>query len=314
MLYTGTSANQQLNPAIAGEAIYQKTLSRAMQFTGVGVHSNKKMTMKIHPAAADTGYMFRRTDLDNNNTVIAAWDKVSDTRMCTRITNDYDVSLATVEHAIAALAGCGIDNAIIDIDGPEVPIMDGSSKDYVEEILRNGITELDTPRTFIRVLKPVEVRQGENYARLLPDNDYQLDITFDFGGRLGSRVWEMSYSPLSDDFSELAFARTFGFYEDAEKLWAAGMSLGASLENTVVLDKAGEAMNEQGLRADDELVRHKVLDAIGDLALAGGVLLTKFESHNPGHGLNNLVLRELFKSTDNWCYETLVPEKMRTFV
>ena len=314
MLYTGMSTKKLQNPAVMEEVKYQKTLSRTIQFTGVGVHSNQQMTMEIHPAAADTGYVFRRTDLKENNIVIAAWDKVSDTRMCTRITNDSGVSIATIEHIIAALAGCGIDNAIIDINGPEVPIMDGSSKEYVEEILRHGMTELEAPRTFIKVLKPVEVRQGNNYARLLPDNGYNMDISFDFSGRLGDKKWQMSYSPLKDDFADLAFARTFGFYEDAEKLWAAGMSLGASLDNTVVLDKDGTAMNKQGLRAEDELIRHKTLDAIGDLALAGGVLLGKLESHNPGHNLNNLVLRELFKSQDNWCYETLVPAKARAVV
>ena len=314
MLYTGTSTKQQANPAIAGGAFYQKTLSRTMRFSGVGVHSNHTMTMEVHPAAADTGYLFRRVDLEDNNAVVASWDKVSDTRMCTRITNDGGVSVATIEHVIAALAGCGIDNAIIDINGPEVPIMDGSSKEYVEEIQRNGITELEVPRTFIRVLKPVEVRNGNNYARLSPDSNYQMEISFDFSGRLGDKAWSMNYSPLQDDFAELSFARTFGFYEDAEKLWAAGISLGASLDNTVVLDKEGKAMNEQGLRAEDELVRHKMLDAIGDLALAGGILLAKFESHNPGHSLNNQVLRELFKSPDNWCYETLVPDTTRAIV
>lgn len=282
--------------------VYQKTIAVPVRFEGVGVHSGETVHMTIKPASADSGYTFIRTDLETNNHIKAQWSAVTDTSMSTRISNAHGTSVSTIEHVLAALSGLQIQNAIIELDSPEVPIMDGSSVEYVKALLAAGVRTQRIRVKSIRVLKPIQVTQGNATAFLLPSNEPRISIEFNFNNRLSETSF-FSYYPDTDDFSgSLSPARTFGLYEDAQRLRAAGLAKGASLQNTIVIGETG-VMNGDGLRYDDELVRHKVLDALGDLSLAGARLMGHFYGVNSGHGLNNQVLRALFADPAAWVME-----------
>lgn len=281
----------------------QHTVKKIITCKGIGVHSGELVTLKIKPALADAGYVFVRTDLKENNCVPARWDTVIDTSMCTKIANEAGVTVSTIEHLMAAFRALGVHNAVIEVSGPEIPIMDGSSIEFIGSILQGGgVKSLAVPIQQIRVLKPIHVTQGKGKAALLPSNEPRISIYFDGCGRF-SQGWSFDYRPEKEDFTTLiSEARTFGFFEDAMKLRAMGLARGADLTNTVVIDK-DKVLNADGLRFDDEFVRHKVLDAYGDLMLAGVRLLAHFDGYNSGHGLNNLVLRALFDNPDAWIYE-----------
>lgn len=297
---THSSATWVKTPTHAAPAVAcQQTLAKSVRCTGVGVHSGQPVTMTINPAQANKGYTFIRTDVAEHNKIEAIWSNVTDTSMCTKITNSHGISISTIEHVMAALAGLHIHNATIEVGGPEVPIMDGSSADFVTLIQTAGTKQQNAPLKVIRVLKPIQVSHGKGTAFLLPAAERRFTMEFNFSGRI-SETTHLSYYPDSDDFNEnLADARTFGFFEDAQKLQAAGLAKGASLKNTIVIGEAG-VMNEDGLRHDNEFIRHKVLDAVGDLALAGGVLCAHFDGINSGHALNNQILRALFADPTAW--------------
>jgi len=282
---------------------FQKTISKPVSCTGVGVHSNKPATLTLRPASAGSGYIFVRTDVPKSSQRIPArWDTVTDTVMCTKITNEVGVSISTIEHVIAALAGCGVFNALIEVDGPEVPIMDGSSSEFVDLIHQACVHQLSKPTRKIKILKPIEVKSGTSSAAFKPANETKYMMKFNANGRLNNQEWSLTFYPEQDDFCNLlSSARTFGFYEDAQHLWSQGMAQGASLENTIVI-KDGQVMNEEGLRFSDEFIRHKMLDAIGDLALAGAPLVGHFVGVNSGHALNNQLLRAFFSDKTAWSY------------
>lgn len=282
---------------------WQKTLAGAISCTGVGLHSGKPVTLTLRPAVANSGYVFVRTDVpEGSRRIPARWDTVTDTAMCTKVSNAQGVSVGTIEHVIAALAGCGIHNAILEIDGPEVPVMDGSSSQFVELIHQASSRPQRKLLNPIKVLKTVVVKVGNSTATFKPSEEAKITMHFNANGRLNNQNWSLSYYPDSDDFGDLlSAARTFGFFEDAQHLWSQGLAQGASLENTIVI-KDGEVMNEDGLRFKDEFVRHKVLDAIGDLALAGSPIVGHFIGENSGHGLNNQLLRALFADESAWSY------------
>jgi UDP-3-O-[3-hydroxymyristoyl] N-acetylglucosamine deacetylase len=287
--------------------LWQRTLKGEGVLTGVGVHSGNKASLRLIPAEADQGIVFIRTDLKNGARAIQArWDKVVDTRLCTVLGNEHGGTIGTVEHLMAALSGCGIDNATVEIDGPEIPIMDGSAGSFVELIESIGTTEQDVQRRSILVLKPVEITDGNRTARLLPDSSPRYSLEIDFGdGPIKRQQMDFDLSRIGFK-SEIGRARTFGFYEDGEKLRSMGLGLGCSLENTVVIkDKA--IMNAEGLRFENEFVRHKLLDAIGDLALAGAPLRAKFQGCCTGHAMNNKLLRALFADPTAW--RLVAPER-----
>lgn len=289
-------------PSSLKNPLFQKTVNGPIHFQGIGVHSGNTVNMTIKPAPVDVGYVFIRTDLTENNQIKARWDTVSDTSMSTRISNDAGTMISTIEHVIAALTGLGIQNALIEVDSLEIPIMDGSSVEFVKAIQEAGTKKQLARVKTIRVLKPIQVTQGTSTAFLLPSDEPRISIEFNGNNRLPENYF-FSYYPDTDDFSAvLSPARTFGHYEDAQKLQAAGLARGASLDNTVVIGDSG-IMNEGGLRYEDELVRHKVLDALGDLALCGGRLLGHFYGINSGHGLNNQILRALFADPAAWVIE-----------
>jgi UDP-3-O-[3-hydroxymyristoyl] N-acetylglucosamine deacetylase len=280
--------------------INQRTLKNVIRATGVGIHTGEKVFMTLRPAAVNTGIVFRRTDLDPVVEVPAFATHVGDTSMNTTLEQD-GVRVSTVEHLMSAFAGLGIDNAYVDLSNAEVPIMDGSAGPFVFLIQSAGIEDQSAAKRFIRVLEPVEVRRDDKWARIDPFDGFRVSFKIDFN----HPVFRSHQSFASVDFSttsylkEIARARTFGFMRDIEMLRERNLVLGGSMDNAVVLDDY-RVLNEDGLRYEDEFVKHKVLDAIGDLYLLGHGLIGAFSGYKSGHELNNLLLRELLAQPSAW--------------
>lgn len=278
----------------------QHTVKSDIEICGVGLHSGADVMLRICPAEADSGIVFVRTDVtDRNNVIPALWDNVVDTRLCSVVGNEDGVTVGTVEHLMAALRGCGIDNAVIELDGPEVPVMDGSSEPFVRKIDETGTSVQACPRRTIQILKTVEIKENGVMARLIPDTGSVFTGMIDFShpaiGRQDGNVKLVNGNFRHD----IASARTFGFADDVRALQASGLALGGSLDNAIVLDHDG-VMNKEGLRYDDEFIRHKLLDAIGDIYLAGGPIIGRYEGCRAGHAMNNKLLRKLFATKDAW--------------
>jgi len=276
--------------------VKQTTLGDRIVVDGIGVHSGRPARVVLHPSDANTGYSFLRTGLANGRErlIDGRYTSVRQTELCTVIGSDCGATVSTIEHLLAALAGLGVDNALIEIDGPELPILDGSSRIFVDAIDQVGVVPLSANRKVIKVLKPVRIENGRSFAELLPGgNALRLDVEIAFDtpviGRQ-SRSFEVSPGRFR---AEIASARTFGFMRDVEKLWKAGFALGASLENTVAIGD-DSVVNPEGLRFADEFVRHKILDAVGDLALAGAAIRGTYRAFCPGHKLNFMMLQALF--------------------
>lgn len=268
----------------------QTTLRNRAFASGIGIHSNAPATIILNPAEADTGILFRPVGA---KPIAAHWSRVTMTELGTTIGDG--AAVATVEHLLAALFGLGIDNALVEIDGPEVPIMDGSAADFVDMIDGAGTEKLSAPRRYARVLKPVRAQSGRAYCELRPHEEgLRLDVDIDFESAAVGRQAKTAELAAKTFRRDLARARTFGFLADVERLWKAGFARGASLENTIAV-QGDRILNREGLRFKDEFVRHKMLDAIGDLALAGARLLGSFRSHCGGHRLNVAVVRALFR-------------------
>ncbi|NTU76518.1 MAG: UDP-3-O-acyl-N-acetylglucosamine deacetylase [Alphaproteobacteria bacterium] len=281
-------------------AAKQRTVRAPVTCAGIGVHSGEKVTLRLLPSEADHGIVFLRTDLRNGaRTIPARWDHVVDTQLCTVIGNDHGGRVATIEHLMAALRAAEIDNAIIEIDGPEVPVMDGSSDPFVSLIESAGFQELSAPRREIAVLKPVEVRVNGKVAALLPSDKAHFSFNIAFENTpIQSQSYAFTLSP--DSFKEeIGRARTFGFFEDVDRLQKMGFARGGSLENAIVI-QGDSILNEGGLRFGDEFVRHKLLDAVGDMALAGAPIRGHFRGKCSGHALNNRLLRTLFADSNAW--------------
>jgi UDP-3-O-[3-hydroxymyristoyl] N-acetylglucosamine deacetylase len=282
--------------------VKQTTLGDRIVVDGFGVHSGKPARVVLHPADANTGYLFLRTGLaeGRERLIEARYSNVKQTELCTIIGTDCGASVSTVEHCLSALAGLGVDNAMIEIDGPELPILDGSARLFVEAIDQVGVVPLAANRKVIKVLKPVRIENGRSYAELLPGGStlkFEVEIAFD-STVIGRQVRSFDLTPANFR-SEIAAARTFGFMRDVEKLWKMGFALGASLENTVAVGE-DKVVNPEGLRFSDEFVRHKILDAVGDLALAGLGLRGTYRAFSPGHKLNVMMLDKLFSDRSNY--------------
>ena len=278
----------------------QKTLRNPIGCVGVGLHTGLKVAMTLNPAPANSGIRFRRHDLAGAEAVPASWDRVSDTTMCTTLKTDPGAGkIATIEHLMAALAACEIDNVLVELSGPEVPIMDGSARPFVFLIECAGVLEQGTPRRWIEIVKPIEVQGHERMARLEPADGFEIDCEIRFDHPvIDSQSLALAFAPEIFK-SEIAPARTFGFAERVEELWARGLALGGSLKNAVVVSH-DRVLNEEGLRFPDEFVRHKVLDSLGDLYLAGAPIRGRFVGRCAGHGLHNRLLRALFEDQSAW--------------
>lgn len=272
----------------------QTTIRSAVSFTGTGLHSGRPVRMTIRPASAEYGIWFRRTDVTGRDALVPArWDAVVPSRLCTLVANRAGTEVSTIEHVMAALAGTGIHNALIEIDGPEVPILDGSAAPFVRRILSRGLRELEAPVRALRVLEPVEVREGDAVARLEPADALEMEFQIDFADAAIGRQQKRLTLANGTFVRELSDSRTFCRKADVETMQAAGLALGGTYENAVVVDGA-KVLTPGGLRHADEPVRHKMLDALGDLALAGGPILGRYIGHRAGHALTNRLLRALF--------------------
>jgi len=278
----------------------QRTLQNMIRATGVGLHSGEKVYLTMRPAPIDTGIVFRRVDLDPVVEIPARAGYVTETMLCTGLTHDGGKAM-TVEHLMSALAGLGVDNAYIELSAPEVPIMDGSSGPFVFLLQSAGIVEQNAPKRFIRILKTVEVRDGDKIARFEPYNGFRLGFTVEFNHPAipASRSRAVVEFSTENYIKEVSRARTFGFMHDLEFMRERNLGLGGSMDNAIVLDEF-RVLNDDGLRYADEFVRHKILDAVGDLYLAGGPILGAYEGFKSGHALNNKLVRALLAERSSW--------------
>ena len=281
--------------------IYQQTLSKPLIIQGVGLHSGVKVKIKLIPAETDYGIKFVRTDLKQNNIIHALWSNVTNTQLSTTISNNFGANVSTVEHLMSALSGLHIDNLRIEIDGPEVPIMDGSSKNFVELIDKNSLKIQNKKRKIIKIKKKIKVEKDDSSIELSPNNQFSIDFQIDFPSPLISKQ-SCQLQLINGNYkTDIASARTFGFEKDVDRLRSIGLALGGSLNNAVVVGN-NKILNSEGLRFKDEFVRHKILDSIGDLYLAGSPIQGYFNGNKSGHYLNNLLLKTLFSNSENYEY------------
>ncbi|NOT16727.1 MAG: UDP-3-O-acyl-N-acetylglucosamine deacetylase [Sulfuriferula sp.] len=296
--------------------IQQRTIKNIIRASGVGLHTGTKASIVLRPAAPNTGVVFRRVDLAEPVDIAVNANQVGDTRLCSTLDNGK-TTVATVEHLMSALAGLGVDNVYIDMDGPEVPIMDGSASSFVFLLQSAGFTEQGVAKRFIRIKKTVEVIDGDKNVRFEPYDGFKIEFTIDFK----HPVFEKSGQVISLDFAQTSYikevsrARTFGFMQEVEWLRSNGLALGGSLDNAIVMDEF-RVLNSDGLRYEDEFVKHKVLDAIGDLYIIGHPIIGAFYAHKSGHALNNKLLRMLLQDQTAWEYvsfedATLAPANVR---
>lgn len=282
----------------------QSTLTRPIRLEGVGLHSGRMTSLHLTPAPAGFGVRFMRIDLPSRPVLPARFDLVEQTPLCTRLAGPDGVKVSTVEHIMSAVAGLGIDNLLVEIDGPEIPILDGSALPFVEAILEAGIAKLDAPRSVIRLCAPVMIARGASWARLDPSSSPLFDVSIDFPdgaiGQQGAR-----FAPARESYRDLvAPARTFCRIGDVEAMRKAGLALGGTLDNALVVD-GEKILSPGGLRFANEPARHKLLDAMGDLALSGPPLVAAFRAHRPSHALTNTLLRKLMAQSDAWSVKHL---------
>lgn len=287
---------------------FEHTIIAPAICAGVGVHTGRRVRLMVRPAAAGQGIVFVRTDIkDRDNRIPVSGEAVVDARLNTMIANASDVRLSTIEHLMAALSALGISNAVIEVDGPELPILDGSALPFVQLLDRAGFRRQEQPRQFIEILEPIRVEEGDKHATLLPCDRFEMRFEIDFDTAvIGNQV--VDFVVNEDTFrSEIMSARTFGFAHEVEALRQAGLARGGSLENAVVID-GEEILNPGGLRMEREFVRHKALDAIGDLYVLGAPLMGRYEGYKAGHQLNNKLVRALLANPKAWRVTTKVPQ------
>ncbi|MEM9139357.1 MAG: UDP-3-O-acyl-N-acetylglucosamine deacetylase [Pseudomonadota bacterium] len=286
----------------------RRTVAKDIEFTGIGLHEGKPVWMTVAPALAGTGITFLRIDQPDGAQIIPArYDMVSDTTLCTRLTNEQGVSVGTVEHIMAALAGCGITDAMVALDGPEVPIMDGSSQSFVSSFVKTGFTVLAPTSRAIRILAAVEVESGGRIARLEPSETFEMDFAIDFADQAIGQQHRQITLKNGAFVHELSDCRTFGHLAEVEHLRRHGLARGGSLANAIVVDQ-GRVLNPEGLRRPDEFVRHKMLDAVGDLALAGAPIVGRYVGRKAGHEMTNRLLHALFANPEAWVWETIAAD------
>jgi len=290
--------------------VKQRTLKNAINASGIGVHTGEKVSLTLHPAEIDTGIIFRRSDLGQQVCIPALAKNVGDTTLSSTLAKD-NIKISTVEHLMAAFAGFGIDNVYVDINSSELPIMDGSAGPFVFLIQSAGIVEQEAPKKFIRILRKIEVKNGDKMVYLEPFNGFKISFVIDFEHPVfknEEQVVEVDFS-TSSFIKEISRARTFGFLSEFEYLRSKNLALGASLDNSLVLDE-NKILNEGGVRSRNEFVKHKILDAIGDLYLLGHSIIGSFYGHKSGHALNNMLSLKLMEQQDAWELITLSDKDM----
>ncbi len=280
--------------------ISQKTINSKVSCNGIGIHSGLPSSISLIPAPHDTGIVFKRTDVEESKSLVKAnYKNVVETNLGTTIANEFGTKVLTVEHLMAAIWGCKIDNLIIEINGPEIPIMDGSSEPFVFLIECAGVNIQEQKRQMIEIISPFRVEDGDKFIELTPAQDFSLDLNIDFGHpKIGQQKFH--YNSIHTSFkNDIARARTFGFKHEIEHLRKMGLAKGGSLDNAILVDENG-VVNQEGLRYPDEFVRHKVLDFVGDIYLAGFFIIGHFNGHKTGHSINNKMLRQLFENKSVW--------------
>ena len=289
--------------------VKQCTIKESVSALGVGLHKGEKVRLTLRPAPANTGIIFRRVDLSPVVEILATPEAVGETTMCTCLVNEEGVQVSTVEHLLSAVSSLGIDNLIVEMDSPEIPIMDGSALPFVYLLQSVGIKVSNVAKRFIKITKPIRVEEDDKWAELLPYEGFKVNFAIDFDHPVISNTGQTMTVDLSSCsfIKEISRARTFGFMKDIEFLRSHNLALGGSLENAIVLDDY-RMLNNTDLRYDDEFVKHKILDAIGDLYMCGHSILGELNAFKSGHGVNNLLLREVFKQTDSWEWVTYEDE------
>ena len=286
---------------VSNSSQIQQTIAEPLSIKGIGLHTGINISMQLYPAEADYGIKFIRKDLHNNNIIKALWSNVTNTKLSTTISNKNGASVSTIEHLMSALSGLHIDNIKIEIGGPEVPIMDGSSIKFVDLIDKTSIKSLNKKRKILKVKKNIKVEKNDTSVELKPNNQFSIDFEIDFPSKLVSQQSCHLQLVNGNYKTDIASARTFGFEKDVDMLRSNGLALGGSLDNAVVVGES-KILNSDGLRFKDEFVRHKILDSIGDLYLAGAPIQAYFLGNKSGHHLNNLLLRSLFADKNNYEY------------
>jgi len=281
----------------------QKTINETIELQGVGLHNGVKVNLVVKPADPNTGIIFKRVDLDDNNIIKAKYDNVIEPVLCTKLKNSKGISVSTIEHLMAAFYGEGIDNAVVEIDAPEIPIMDGSAFDFVEAIKSSGIKEQNKPREFIKVLKKIEIKDGPKYISIEPlDRDLIIDFEIVFNNPL-IRTRRKEFKLSDGNLTPIYNARTFCLYEDIDFIKSKGLAQGGSLDNAIVV-QGDKILNEDGLRSRHEFVEHKILDCLGDIMLSGYRIFGHIKTSQGGHLLTNTLLRKFFADKSNWSLES----------
>ena len=288
-----------INAQVNTKTIKQTTLKNKILFDGVGIHNGRAVKMSIEPAEPNTGIIFKRVDLENNNIIKSIIDNVENSELCTKITNDHGISVSTIEHLMATLNGLKIDNAFIKINSSELPAMDGSSREYTKKILKSGIQRQNINRKYLKIVKKISIREGYRHITITPANKLTLDIEINYPNTIIGND-KFLYKDSQEEFiNSISEARTFAFYEDIQKLRTAGLAIGGSLNNAIVVDKF-KIINSSGLRIDQEFTKHKVLDCLGDFYLLGMPIIGKIECFAPGHKLNQKFIKEILKDKTNY--------------
>ena len=288
-----------INKSAIDHNLQQNTLKRKIHFSGVGVHNGRAVSMIIEPAKVNTGIIFERTDVKNNNKIKADIENVVESSLCTKIENGYGVSVSTIEHLMATFNAFGIDNAIVKINSSELPALDGSSCEYVKKIINTGIKAQHQKKKVFKILKKVKIKKGDRYISITPSNDFSINITIDYPKTIIGHS-QYFYKHSKDNFiKNLSMARTYTLFEDVEKMRTAGLAIGGNLNNAIVVDKH-KILNPDGLRIEKEFVKHKTLDCIGDFYLLGMPLIGTVNCFAPGHNLNQLLIKEILKNKENY--------------
>ena len=288
-----------INSQVNAKPIMQTTLKNKLLFSGVGIHNGRAVKMSIEPAKPNTGIIFKRVDLDNNNLIKSTVDNVETSQLCTKITNNHGISVSTIEHLMATFNGLKIDNAIIKINSPELPAMDGSSDEYSQKIIKSGIKTQNISRKYLKIIKKITVREDHRYISITPAKELTLDIEINYPNTIIGND-KFSYKDSYEEFiKNISKARTFAFYEDIRKMRTAGLAIGGSLNNAIVVDKF-KIVNSSGLRLDKEFTKHKVLDCLGDFYLLGMPIIGNIKCFAPGHRLNEKFIKEILKDKTNY--------------
>jgi len=278
----------------------QKTLKKEASFSGIGLHSGANISVTLTPANSNSGIIFKRTDLEKNNEVIANFKNVSSAKLCTKIKNDFGTSVSTIEHLMAALYICGIDNLVVNLNGPEVPIMDGSAKDFIEIIKNCGLKNLEGKRKFVKIKKKIELKEDEKLINIVPtNNNFKVKFTLNYKKNPLIQIQTNSTNFEEKNLEDIYTARTFCLYEDIEKIKSIGLAKGGSLDNAIVV-QGDKILNEGGLRSEKEFVNHKILDLAGDFMLSGARVIGSVECTHGGHALTNEFLKKIFSDKSNY--------------